>query len=120
MQAAAGLGQSPRRRKFEVDLRAQRYDARRIDGDVTLVVVPLDVTQINRLANSRHLVKLANVGPKVRKIDEAPNIAFEVTDIDDIKSHKRGEQAPVGLCKAVATEKTPCAKKIIKPAQGVE
>src|SRR5215468_470581 len=100
-----------RRRKFEVDLRAQRYDSRRIDGDVALIVMPLDVAQMNRLANSRHLVKLARVCPQVRKVDEASNITFEVTDIDRIKSHKRSEQPPVSLCNALATEKAPFAEQ---------
>ena len=58
-----GLVQASRRRTFEVDGRAHGHDARRIDGDVALVVVPLDMVQIYCLANARDLAKLARVCP---------------------------------------------------------
>src|SRR5260370_35493519 len=81
----------------EIDRRPLRYDPGRIDRWVTRVIVPLDLREVDGLRDARDLIQLAQIVPQIRIVDDAPQIAFEMTVIDRVEAHQRGEQAPVSL-----------------------
>src|SRR4051812_16793608 len=76
---------------------ANGYDARRVDIGVRDVVVPLDVIEIDRPGDVRLLVKIAQIVVEIGVIDDAPQIAFEMSVINRIEPHQRAEEPPVGL-----------------------
>lgn len=50
------------------------------------------------------LVELAGIIPEVRVVDEPPQIAFEMPQIDGIKADERRKQSPIGFGQALAAE----------------
>jgi hypothetical protein len=73
------------------------HDPRRINVIVRHVVVALDVVEIHRVCNAVMLVKIAQVRPEIRIIDNPAKIAFEVAVINGVEPNQRREQAPVRL-----------------------
>jgi hypothetical protein len=69
-----------------------------------LVVVALDVVEIGRLAEAGALVEVAGVGPELRVVDEAAEVALEVADVDGVEAGQGREEADVGVGEAVADE----------------
>jgi hypothetical protein len=55
---------------------------------VAAVVVVLDVVEVDRRRDARNLVQLARIGPKLRVVDKAPLVAFDVADIDRLDPDK--------------------------------
>ena len=56
----------------------------------------------HRLGHARPRAELARAAPEVRMIDEAPQIAREMAEIDRIEAQEGRERAPVGLGEARA------------------
>jgi len=67
---------------------------------VAHVVVALDVAEIDGLGDARDLVDVAGVGPEVAVIDDAPDVALEMTMVDGIEPDERGEQPDIGFGEA--------------------
>ena len=57
-----------------------------VDRRMALIIVLLDVRKIDGLGNAG-VLKLASVIPEIGVVDEPPQIAFEMPDIDGIKPH---------------------------------
>ena len=84
-------------RAREIELRSERHDAGRVDMLVAHVVVPLDVIEIHRVRDPRHLVEVPDVFREVRIILDAADIALEMSVLDRIEPRQGREQSPVGL-----------------------
>src|SRR5262249_50833319 len=70
------------RRRGEIDARAGRDDAGRIDGAVAAVIVRLDVVEPHCLGDARYLIERAQKIPQLGKTHQAIAIALEVAVID--------------------------------------
>ena len=57
----------------------------------------LGVGNIHRFGNTRDLVKLPGIVPKVIVIDQPTDIALKVGHINRVEPDQRREEAPVGL-----------------------
>jgi len=68
---------------------------------MALIIVLLDVRKIDGLGNAG-VLKLASVIPEIGVVDEPPQIAFEMPDIDGIKPHERREQPPIRFGQSIA------------------
>ena len=55
---------------------------------MTGVVVCSDEVDVDGFGDSRHLVELFDVTPQVRTINQSRYVAFEVTEIDRIKTNE--------------------------------
>ena len=75
----------------EVEVRPDWHDASRSDRPVALLIVSLDVREIGRLGDAGVLKKLAGETPKIGVVRDPSQIAFEVSDIDSVKSHQGRE-----------------------------
>ena len=84
-------------RQCEVDQRPDRHDPGRIDTAVAAVIVTLDMVEVHRLGDARHLIEIAQVIPEIGIVDDAPHVALEVAVVDRVETHQRGEQPPVGF-----------------------
>jgi hypothetical protein len=84
---------------------------------VAAVVVVLDVAEIDGLGDARVLVELAGVGPEVPIVDEPPEVALEVADIDGIEADQRREQPPVGLGERVAGQIALARQALLEPVK---
>src|SRR5690348_6643881 len=91
-----------RRRKIEP--RSDWDDAGRIYGAVAAVIMRLDVIEVNRLADARHLIERARVVPELGEIHQAVAIALEVAVVDRVEAHQGGEQPPVRFADLVAEQ----------------
>jgi hypothetical protein len=87
---------------------------------VAAVVVVLDVVEVDGLGDARVLVQLARVGPQVRVVDEPPEVALEVADIDRIEADQGGEQPPVGLGEPVAEQIALADRRCLQPVERLE
>src|SRR5690606_2053220 len=103
-QESGPVHSTPPMRGGEVDLGTDRNDAGRVDRGMAGVVVPLDMLQVDRIRNARHLVELAGVGPEVGEVHQALEVALEVADVDGVETHQGGEQPPVGFGNAVTNQ----------------
>ena len=88
----------------EVNGRAERHDAGRINGFMAAVIVRFDVVHEHRFCDAGILVEVADIGCQVRIIDQALQVAFEMADIDRVETHQCGEQPPVGLGQRIARQ----------------
>jgi len=64
----------------------------------------LDVIDIHRLIDSRLLIKIQHVALKVRVIDDAPQIAFEMAVINDVETNERAKQSPIRFDDSLAEQ----------------
>lgn len=69
-------------RRRVVDRRSHGHDTARVEGTMTAVIVPLDVLEVHGPGDAGHLIEAARVGPQVRVVDDAPDVALEMTEID--------------------------------------
>src|SRR5271169_3289941 len=95
----------PVMRGREIDRRPGGHDTRGIDAAMTLIIVSLDVLSIDGFRKAGGLVKIPSVGPEVRVIDDAFQIALEVSKVHQIESHERREQTNIGLGEPVTNQK---------------
>jgi hypothetical protein len=91
-------------RRGEIQFGADRHDAGRVHLAVTRIIVGLDVIQVHRLGDARHLIQLAHIVRQVGIVFDAADVAFEVAVINGIEADERGEQAPVGFGQCRADE----------------
>mgnify|MGYP001479499475 CR=1 FL=1 len=84
-------------RGHQVLLRTKRNDAGRVDVVVGDIVVPLDVVKLYRLGDPRLLVEIPQIRCQVRVVDEASQVALEVTVINGVKADQGHEQPPIRL-----------------------
>ena len=90
----------------ELERRADRDDACRIDVRVSDVVMALDVIEIHGLGDARLLIEIHEVVLKVFVVYDPSNIAFEVPVVDRIKSNERTKEPPIRL-HDLSTEEEP-------------
>src|SRR3954447_8002277 len=76
-------------------LRSDRNDAGRVDVLVYAVVVPLDVVEVDRLAESARLEQVTRIGPQHWHLGQLVAVALEVAVIDGVEARKRREQPNV-------------------------
>lgn len=81
----------------EIERRADWDDAGGINFGVRHVIVTLDMIEVDGLCDTGLLIQVHQVTLKVRVIDDAADVAFEVTVIDDIEPDERTEKTPVSL-----------------------
>jgi|TARA_R100000322_G_scaffold22153_3_gene14748 DNA-binding transcriptional regulator/RsmH inhibitor MraZ len=77
-------------RGIEVEDRPGGDNARRVDRLVAAVMVLLDVGEVHRLRDARHLIKLAQIVRKVRIVGDAAEVALEVDGREMIAGTKKG------------------------------
>lgn len=104
----------------EVEDRALRHYAGRVDALMTPVVVLLDVVHVYRLCDAWSLIEVLQIAPQVRVVYYAPQVALEVAVIDGVERHERGKEAPVGLRYAVATQVAPGGENLFPVIQCIE
>jgi hypothetical protein len=78
-------------RRQEIEVRSDWHDTGGIDQRVALIIVPLDMSEIDRLGDARMLVKLTGETPKIGVVQDPSQIAFEMSDVDSVKSHQGRE-----------------------------
>ena len=81
----------------EIKRRADRDDAGGINFGVRHVIVTLDMIEVDGVGDTGLLIQVHQVTLEVWVIDDAAEVAFEVTVINDIKPDERTEKAPVGF-----------------------
>src|ERR1700722_121814 len=91
-------------RRGKINLRPGRHDASGIDLQMALVIVPFDVIGTKGRGDGAGLIKIPDIGGKIRIVGYAPDITFEMADVDEIKTEQRREQPDIGLGDAVAAE----------------
>ncbi len=79
----------------QIKRRSDRDDAGGINFGVRHVVVTLDMIEVDSLGDTGLLIQVHQVTLEVWVIDDAADVAFEVTVIDDVKPDERAEKAPV-------------------------
>src|SRR5690606_11931937 len=84
-------------RASQVEDRPRRNDAIGIDGRVAPVIMRADVVVEHGFRDARHPVQTRQVIPQIAVVENAPDIALEMADIDGIEPHERREQPPVRL-----------------------
>ena len=91
-------------RALQVQQRSQGDDASRVDIIVRHVVVPFDVVEIDRLGHARKLIEILEITGEMRVIDDAPEVAFEMTMVDGIEANERDEETPIGFDNLLAEQ----------------
>ena len=104
----------------EIDDRPRRHDAAGVDGGVAAVVVVFDVIHVDGLGHPRDLVEVSGVAPEVGIVDDSPEVAFEVTDIDRVETDQGREEPPIGFGQGVADEVAVRPEAFFDGVQGVE
>ena len=89
---------------------AKGDDSSRIDVVVGDVVVAFDVVKVHGLSDARLLVEIAEVTVEVRIINDAADVAFEVSVIHRVETDQRAEEPPIRFDNALAEEITPGCK----------
>ena len=72
------------------------------------------------LGDPRQLIELARIGPEVGIVDQPPEVAFEVADVDRIEADERREQAHVGLGDPFAGQVALAGELVVELVQGPE
>ncbi len=76
-----------------------RDDTGWIDVVVRDVVVPLDMIEIHGLGDAGCLVQVFEIPEEIRVVENASDIALEMSVVHRIKANKRHEEPPVGFHK---------------------
>jgi hypothetical protein len=87
---------------------------------VDLVVVPLDVVEVDRVAEAGRLEQVARVGPEHGELRQLVPVALEVAVVDGVEAHQRREQAHVGLGDGVADEIALPGEAVREPVEPLE
>jgi len=74
-------------RQREVKPRSFRHDAGGIDMGMAGIIMALDMIQVHRLADARHLAQVAQIIGKVGIIDNTAQIALKVAVVNRIEAH---------------------------------
>jgi len=84
-------------RSGEINVRAHRYHSRRVYRLVTRVVVIFYMLHIHGCGNAGLLIQITHIPGQIRIIHNAPDVAFEMTDVHRIKSYQCSKESPVCL-----------------------
>src|SRR4051812_1565766 len=107
-------------RREQVERRAGRDDARRIERRMRHVVVALDLVEVDRLGDPRALIELAQEAREVRVVGDPPDVALEVPDVDGVEANERREQPPVGLGELGARQVAALGEDPLEPVESGE
>ena len=66
--------------------------------------MPLDVIDVDGVADSRPLIEIEHVTLQVCIIDDATKIAFEMAVIHHVETDQRTEQPPIGFKDAISEQ----------------
>src|SRR5215213_11349703 len=77
--------------------RALGHDSGRVDVALHDVVVPLDLLEVDGLAEARRLEEVARVAPQRGQRGQRAAVALEVRVVDGVEADQRREQPYVGL-----------------------
>src|SRR5258707_10234759 len=102
----------------EIDRGTLRDDPCRIDRRVTGVVVPLDLIEVDGIGDARDLVQLAQIVPQIWIVDDAPQIALEVTVVNRVEADEGGEQAPISFGHARSSQVASMRKALFEIVEG--
>ncbi len=75
----------------EIEQRADGNDARRVNLTVRDVVMTFDVIKVDGIGDAWLLIQVHQVSLQVGIIDNASQIAFEMTVINRVEPHERAE-----------------------------
>ena len=89
----------------------------RIDVIMREVVMPLDVIEIYRVRNAGHLIEVFEVTGQIRVVDDAPEVAFEMSMIDGVKPDEGDKESPIGFDELRAEEIAPLAESGVQLIQ---
>ena len=64
---------------------------------MTGVVMIFYVLHVNGIANPRLLIKISHIARQIRVVHNAFQVAFEVININRIKTHQSGKKTPIRL-----------------------
>jgi hypothetical protein len=84
------------------------------------VVVPLDVVEVDRVAEPRGLEQVARVAPQRRELDQLVAVALEVAVVDGVEADQGGEQPYVGLGDVVTDQVAPLGQPVLETVQRLE
>ena len=84
------------------------------------VVMPLDVIEVHGIGDAVVLIEVFEIAEQVPIVDDAADIAFEVSMIDGVKADERDEQAPICLNKSRSKEISLIRHPGLQDLQGVE
>ena len=90
----------------QINGRSDRDDAGGINFGVRHIVVTFNVIEIDRGRDPGLLIEVHQITLQIRIIDNPPNVAFEVTVIDNIEPNERAEETPVSFDNALAEQIT--------------
>lgn len=103
-----------------IDHGTERHDSAWVERAVTFVRVPLDVLEIHSPGDARPLIEATSICSQVRIIDEAAQVALEMSDINCIEPDQRREQTPVRLRELIAGEETAHRESLLEPVESLE
>src|SRR5262249_30316847 len=110
--------------RIEINRRADGEDACWVDGLMAHIVVALDMGEIHRSQHAGPLLEVAGVGAQRRVVDDPPDVALEVANVDRVETNQRGEEAPVGLggprVHLWAHQEAAGAQALLQPVQRLE
>ena len=86
----------------EIKDRPGRDDSGGVDIRVGRVIVSFDVIEIHGLRDAGKLIEVPEVTLQIRVIDDPAEVALEVAVINDVETHERAEEAPIGFDKLLA------------------
>ncbi len=75
----------------EIERRANRDDAGGINFRVRHIIVTLDMIEVDGLGDTGLLIQVHQVTLEVRVVDDAADVAFEMTVINRVEPHERAE-----------------------------
>src|SRR5438874_2469383 len=84
------------------------------------VVMALDVIEVDGLAETALLKQIARVGPKMRVVDDSPQVALEVAEVDGVETDERREQPDVRLGHPIANQIPLTAQPRVEPVEARE
>src|SRR5271165_3886401 len=104
-------------RDLEVLERTYRYDARRIDVVVCVVIVPFDMVEIDGGCDAGDLIEVAQIAIEIRVVDNAAQIALEVPVVNRIEANQRYEGPPIRFNGLLSEQKPTRCKALLEPIQ---
>lgn len=81
----------------QIQLRTDGHDAGGVDVVVRHVVVPLDMVEVHGVRDTGYLIEVPEIAGKIRVVDDAPEIAFEMAMVDGVEPDQRDEESPIGF-----------------------
>ena len=82
--------------------------------------MPLDVIQVHGFGDAGLLIEIEQIAVQIRIIQNAAQIAFEMTVINRVETHQRAKQSPVGFHNARAEKITARRQSFLQFVQRVE